>query len=427
MNIKTVVKHPLFKSSLIYAVSDGVNKAIPFFILPVLSYYLLPSDYGIVANFGVLSSIISILIGVGVAAAISVNYYKFTKEELSKYIFNALLIILLAAIIVLVAVTVFNQIIFLYVKVPFQYQLLVVVMALATVITSINLSLWRLEEKPIKFGIYTISQTAVNISISLLLIIVYKLGWVGRVNGILISSVLFGGLSIFILYRRGYLQINFNKRILTNILVFGLPLIPHSLSFWMRSGVDLIFITRFIGEKATGLYATGFVFGTLIAFMTGSFNNAFVPYMYKMLSVDDDTVLKNNKRKLVKMVYLGIVGLVILCIIFTGISNFILDNFFADKYAGSSKFIFWAILSQTFQGMYLFFVNYIFFSKKTKLLAVITFFCAGLQVILSYIMIQKIGSIGAAYATVIVSFINFIAIAYYSNKVYRMPWLGGKI
>ncbi len=423
MKINKFFKSGLLKSSLIYTFCDAINKAVPFLILPLLSYYLAPSDYGIIANFNVLLAIVTIFIMIGVDGAIGVNYYKLRKEDLARYIFNACLLTVIMTLFMLVLSFLFYPIIYDFVKVPIHYIILLVFMSFCAATTSINLSLWRLEEKALNFGIYEISQTFVNIGISLLLVISYNLGWVGRVNGMSIAVISFGLFSILLLYRRGYLQINVDKKYLKDILYFGLPLIPHALSFWIRSGIDRIYITKFIDESATGLYATGFQFGTLVSFLTLSFNNAFTPYLYKSLSADNPEELNQNKIKLVRITYFGIGVLIITCLLFTLCSNFILETFFSSKYIQAKEFVFWAILSQTFQGMYLLFVNYIFFAKQTKVLASITFFCACMQLVLSYLAIKTYGPLGGAYSTVIISFMNFIMVAFFSNKVYNMPWL----
>ena len=39
MNINRILKHPLLKSSVLYTISDAINNAVPFFILPVLGCY----------------------------------------------------------------------------------------------------------------------------------------------------------------------------------------------------------------------------------------------------------------------------------------------------------------------------------------------------------------------------------------------------
>jgi len=420
--IGKVINNNLFKATIIYTICSALNKSIPFLILPLLSYYLTPADYGIVANFNVFLSILTILITVGVDGAISVNYYKFTKNELKSYIFNALFISTIASSLMVLLVIGLQSQIYDWFKIPIFYQLLTIVMSFATVITTINLTLWRLEEKPVKYGFYEITQTILNVILSLIFVISLLRGWMGRVDGIIYSTVSYGLVSFIFLYKREYLQININKDYIKSILGFGIPLIPHALSFWIRSGVDRILISKIINETSTGLYATGFQFGVFISFITMAFNNAFVPYLYKNLSEQDEIVLERNKLKLVKLTILGIICLIFLCLCFTFFSNIFLKYFFNKSYQDASPFIFWAILGQTFQGMYLLFVNYLFFAKKTKKLAVISFSCSLLQIFISYFLIKEIGAIGAAYSTVIVSFVNFFIVMIYSNKVFPMPW-----
>jgi len=421
------LKHPLLKSSLIYTFCDAINKAVPFIILPLLSYYLTPGDYGIVANFGVLLSIVTILIGLSVEGVIGVNFYKITKEELSKYIFNSLTLIIASTGIIFLFSYFFKYSIYSSLKIPYKYILLLILMAFSTTLTTINLALWRLEEKPFRFGVYQISQTILNVVISLLLVISFKMGWIGRIQGMFISAIIFGCFSLYLLFKRGYLQVKFDKTIRIAILSFSIPLIPHGLSLWFRSGIDRLYITNMYGEAANGLYATGFQFGIFITFLCMAFNNAFVPYLYKSLSEKDYETLQQNKAKLKKITFFGIISLAGLSVIFYFISVFILEAFFSNNYIDSKEFILWAIISQMFQGFYLFFVNYIFFVKKTKSLAVITFSVSMLQAILSYIMLHLLGPIGAAYSTVIVSIINFVCVAVYSEKVYKMNWVKIKI
>ena len=348
MKIKELLESDLFRHSLIYTVCDAINKAVPFFILPILSHFLLPSDYGVIANFSVILSVVSIFVMIAIDGAIGVNYYKYSKEELSKFIFNGFCWIFSSFLLFCLLSFVFQQEIYDLTKIPLLYQLKLIVMAFAATITSINLSLWRLEEKPMSFGIYQIAQTIVSFTIIIVLVIIYKEGWKGNADGLFFSTVLFGLFSLILLFKRGYFKPHFSKMYINEILVFGLPLIPHALSIWIRSGIDRLYITNFIGETATGLYATGFQFGILVSFLTMSFNNAFVPYLYKNLSESNKDLLETNKRKLVRLTYLIILGLICVSLIFIFVSNIILEYFFSEKYFLAKEFIIWAILSQMF-------------------------------------------------------------------------------
>ncbi|VTQ07366.1 lipopolysaccharide biosynthesis protein [Sphingobacterium daejeonense] len=161
--INNILKHPLLKASLIYTICDAINKAVPFFILPILSHYLLPSDYGLVANFGVLAGILNLLVLLTMDGAISVNYHRISKFELPVYIFNSFLISLGSFIFLFIVFFIINKSINELLEIPFKYQILCLIMALFNMISSINLIIWRLEERSLNFGIYGIGNTLVNI------------------------------------------------------------------------------------------------------------------------------------------------------------------------------------------------------------------------------------------------------------------------
>ena len=427
MMLSKFLKTSLLKSTLIYTICSALNKAVPFLILPILSYHLTPGEFGIVANFNVLLAILVIFINIGVDGVISINYFKYDKVALKKLIFNCVLVISICTILIFFSCILFEEIIYDWFKIPIKYQFYAIAASLATVFTTINLTLWRLEEKPLLYGLYEISQTVVNFVVSIILVVNLQLGWSGRIDGILIATIIFGIFSLWLLINRGYLKVEFSKKVILIILSFGLPLIPHALSIWIRAGVDRIIITKLIDESATGLYATGFQFGVFISFITLAFNNAFVPFLYKNLNETDKEKLFLNKLKIVKITYICLILYTILSVLFVFISGVLIDNLFSDQYSNSKEYIIWAILSQMFQGYYLLFVNYLFFSNKTRQLAVITISCSLLQVFLSYVMVIKFGPIGAGYSTLLVSVINFLLIFVFANRAVKMPWIKGKI
>ena len=57
--IKGYLQHPIFKRTIIYTITDGITKSISFIVLPIVSYFIVPSELGIAANFDVLQNIIS--------------------------------------------------------------------------------------------------------------------------------------------------------------------------------------------------------------------------------------------------------------------------------------------------------------------------------------------------------------------------------
>ena len=83
-------KSPLVRNSLIYAMSDGLNRAIPFLLLPFITHYLTPSDYGIVTNFNVYIQILSVFCYVSAVGSLPVQFFKLDKSDVSCYVSNML-------------------------------------------------------------------------------------------------------------------------------------------------------------------------------------------------------------------------------------------------------------------------------------------------------------------------------------------------
>lgn len=421
--LKKIFGHSLFKSSLIYTLTDAVNKAVPFLILPILTHYLLPSEYGIVSNYNVYIYILTIFLGLNLNGTVAVNFYRIEKDKLAAYMFNVLLILFGSFWICLLLVTVFYNPIYTFLQVPYFYVIAGLFISFAQMITSINLELWQLEGKPLKFGIYQITQTILNLALTLILLMAFNLGWKGRIWAMGGATFIYGIFSLLFMIKRGYLKVRFEKEYIVDALKFGVPLLPHALSIWIRTAMDRLLLTKFYGTAETGLYSTGFQFALLISFITLAFNNAYIPYLYKNLNEEDDSdQLKNRKTKIVKFTYVYMAGLIVMGVLFTFFSFFVVNHFLSEKYILAKAYIPWAMISQVFQGMYLMFVCYIFYIKKTAQLAWITFSCSLLQVGLSYWLIQRVGPLGAAYSTTIVSFLNFAVVWAYSSKVYKMPW-----
>jgi len=66
--------------------------------------------------------------------------------------------------------------------------------------------------------------------------------------------------------------------------------------------------------------------------------------------------------------------------------------------------------------------NYIFYVKKTHLLAYVTFASAAIHIGLLYLLINLHGAIGAAQASLISSILTFCIVWILASKVYDMPW-----
>jgi len=276
------------------------------------------------------------------------------------------------------------------------------------------------EHRAKPYGTYQILQMLTNASFGLVLIVGFGFNWEGQLMAQAVSSILFGFLSLLFVYRRGYLSFAFNADYIKDALKFGLPLIPHGLSGWFKTGVDRIFLTTFVGTSATGLYSIGYQLGMVIGILAVAFNQAYSPYLFSRL----DHIGIEGKKALVKHTYIYFVVILFLATLLSTVAPWIIQTFLAKAYEEATVYIPWIAFSFAFTGMYFMVVNYIFYTKKTFTLAIVTFITGLIHVAISYFLIQENGSVGAAQATTLSSFIMFIGVWILSAKTYPMPWLG---
>lgn len=418
LNFSNIVRHKLFKNSFVYTSSSVIRNAIPFFLLPVLTRYLTPTDYGTVATFEVLLTIAVVFVSLNMHGAVAVNFFKICKQELEVYIGNVVFILFISFVltfsIVYILKTPFSNLI----KFPEGWLPIIVVTALFQSVFTITVTLWQVEQKPLPYGIFQISQTVLNVTLSLIFVIALNWQWQGRLLGIIIASIIFGFISLFIVYRRKYIKLSFNKVYIKDALLFGIPLIPHALGGWIMTSIDRFFINSMVNVAETGIYTVGYQVGMIIYLLATSFNQAWSPFLFEKLKENNNV----TKIRIVKFTYLYNVGIIVLALALSLVAPWFLEFFVSKGFQGAYKYVFWIALGYAANGMYFMVVNYIFYVKKTHILAWITFISAGINVILNYFLIKANGAIGAAQATTVSFFVSFILTWILSARVYKMPW-----
>ena len=420
MKLFSFFLHPskLLQNVFIYTLLQVINSSIPFLLLPVLTRYLTPEDYGMISTYNAVFGVISIFVGLGMAGVVGVSFFHLSREELKKYIGNAFNILLFSTTLVLLVLFFLEPYLVEKLKLPAMWFYIAAIMAWMQMITAINLSLWRSQQKAKPFALYEVSQTIFNISLSLWLIVGFHYGWEGRVIGISTATILFGALSIVFIFKRGYAEFNISKIYTKELLHFGIPLIPHHVALWIRFSADILLITMLIGFCETGLYSIGLQFGMVVGVLSTALNNAYMPHLYDQLKKND----WKAKRSVVKFTYLYFMGIVVLAMVLATFFIWLVPYYLGEKFHEASQYIYWLSLAYAFQGMYLMVVNYIFYVKKTYLLSMVTLSTSLLHVTLSYLLIRHYGAIGAAYASAVSFFLAFLLVWSVSSRVVDMPW-----
>jgi O-antigen/teichoic acid export membrane protein len=417
-SIKYILGHRLFRNASVYTGTNLVNRAIPFLLLPVLTRYLSPFDYGLVATYQVILTVCGVLVRVEMNGAVAVNYFKMGRDELRAYLGNVIVISCAAFLVISIAGIAWMGPLSRLLKFPGPWILTVTAAALAQFLATLVMTLWQVEQKPLPYGLFQISQTLVNIGLSLFLIIALGWRWEGRVTGIFATSLVFAAVSALLLSVRKDVRFSIEKKHMADALSFGIPLIPHALGSLLIITADRIFINSMVGVEATGMYVVGYQVGMIIEVLAASFNAAWSPFFFEKLQQGRE----ESKRKIVVFTYIYGAAIVILALLLSAVAPAFLRFFVGKNFYGSSQYVFWIALGFAANGLYYMAANYIFYAKKSHILAWTTLLSAGLNILLNYVLIRKNGAVGAAQATAITFALTFLTVWLCSMKVCPMQW-----
>lgn len=407
----------LIKTSGTYTLTSILNSAIPFFLLPILTRYLTTEDYGIVAMFSVLISIVGVFTGLSVHGAIQREYYNQEEINFKEYVANCLLILFVSSSLVFLIMTVFSNEISKVSGVPAHYLWLVVLISFFQFLILSLLSIYQAQMKALQYSGFQISQTLLNVFFSILFVVYLSMNWRGRIYGQFIAVTIIGFISLFILVNY-WTVYKFNYGYVKKALQFGVPLIPHSLGGMVMLATDRFMISNMLDLSKTGIYTVGFQIGMIIEIVAASFNRAYVPWLYDKLKKDE----WKTKIKIVRLTYLYFILILIFALGLGLFSPYFLKFLVGKHFQGSQEVIIWIALGCTFHGMYYMVVNYIFYIYKTQILAWITFSSAILNIPLTYYLIKIYGIKGAALSYCIIFALMFLSVWVYSIKSYPMPW-----
>ncbi|WP_394186939.1 lipopolysaccharide biosynthesis protein [Metabacillus halosaccharovorans] len=416
--IQQLKKSILLKTSAVYTLTNIINAAIPFLMMPILTRELTPVDYGIVSMFQVLVGIVAPFTGLSVNGAINRKYYDRDKIDFPKYVANSIILLLSSTLIVGILFILFSKGISDISAFPKGWLWAVLVVSFCQFIISIVLVHWQVQVKPLFFGIFQISNTLLNVGLSLWFVLGLNFNWQGRIQGQVVTAILFAIVGFIILNKNGWIKWGLNKEYMKNGLQFGLPLIPHTLGAFIITMSDRLFLTNMVGVAETGLYTVGYQFGNIIGLVQDAFNKAWVPWLFGKLKVGEE----ETKKQIVKITYIYFVVILTGALLLSVLAPWFLSFFVGEEFRDASKYVFWVALGYAFNGMYKLVGNYIFYAEKTKYLAWITFLTAILNIIFTYVMIKINGPIGAAQATALAFFISFILTWILSSRIYKMPW-----
>ncbi|MFW9270427.1 lipopolysaccharide biosynthesis protein [Pseudomonas sp. NR3] len=413
MNIKRFGKAGIFLGANI------VSAGIPFLLLPFLTKALTPSDYGVVAMFGVMVNVFGTLTGLSVHGAIGVRYFEVPKNVLARYVGACVGILSISTIIILGIVALFGEWLVEPTSLPYEWLLIAVLVSGMQFVINIKLTLWRVSGAATRYGIFQVSQGVVNAGVSLVFIFAFFMAWEGRVLGQVIATILFGVLALLGLFISQELSCpKAREGHVADALKFGVPLIPHAIGGLVIVVADRFIIANVLDVQSVGIYTLALQIGMMIGLITDAFAKVYTPWLYGKLKANTSSA----RLEIVGFTYLSWLIFLFFAFLAAGFCKLFFSAVIGENFAAAKEIVFWFFLGQTFKGMYLSVSGLFFFNFRTSSISWVTLFTGVLSILMTIAFVNFFGLQGAAIAYVFSEGLLFLLAWLVSQRICPLPW-----
>ena len=397
----------VLKDSFIYLIGELFAKSIPFLMLPYLTRKLGPEGFGELSYYLTWLALFGIFIGLSQEGAVTRYFYFYGKKALNTVVTAGYLYNVVISTILLLGCWFFQAEIMAYIVLATMFQSFV----------SVQLALRQCQKQPFKYITIQIILSLTNVVFTVAALEYFTQDLVAyRILAIIVSNLttfVIASLVLGDLFRDNYRFTWPRLRLgLLYIFSFGLPLILHQSSFFIKGQLDRIFIYQQYSKVELGIYSAGVQIAAILPILFLALNKALVPYYYQWLKNNSLTIEKIKKYTLYSLplsILPSVVGWLL--------PEQVYLWFLGQSYVGSKYYIVIYLFGFGMSLPYLILVNYFFYHGKNLMISKITMSSSIIYLIFLYYF-SSISMDLIPYALVL-SNIVLVFVFWKSLKVYE--------
>jgi len=330
-NIKRIEKYRVYlKSSVLYLGSSVLSAAISIAINPLMAKNLSPEDYAIIGYFTSFQLLLLPLLNFNLITYYLRNYYKIPDERRTIVADTILISSLIYGVLSLFVSLFLFYIYFQISKISFDFYPFALIAFLPVLLNNFitfYLVNCRLKREAIKYAKLNITNSIILATISIILVVYYKQGAIGKLNSVLIVS-LFYSTYCFV---KSLNKWQFDFSVLKDAIKFSYPLTLSALLWYFFTGYDRALLVGLNDNNTLGIYNVGLQIASILTVFYTAISQTFEPDIYKAIA-------ENNNNKLVKL-FSAIIGInAIPNILFIIFAPLIIGLLTANRYLESTTY-----------------------------------------------------------------------------------------
>jgi O-antigen/teichoic acid export membrane protein len=355
----------IVKESFVYIGSSFISKFIPFLFIPFLTKILSTSEYGIVSLFVAFVSIYSLCLGSNINGLIKVVYHKSEKNNFSSYIGNFLYVFLVLIVCTVVVLFFFDSYIANFINIDVIYLYLSLVTAVFSVLISIALSIAQTTRNIRNFVTLQLLLPIIEALFIILLVFYLTSGLDGRINSIILSTIIVGLIVVYYMYKKNFLTKNLDFNIIKRVAKYIIFLMPHSLAITAIFALDKMIISSNASLSVVGELAVALQLAYPIWILVEAINTAFTPWIYEQMKY-------NKLDMVVGTSYILMFGIILITLIYSYLLTFLFDIFIDDKFINSLPAALTLLWIGTLKMLYYLVIKPIVYLEKIHYISIIS-------------------------------------------------------
>lgn len=238
----------LLGNTIIFAVGNLGSKLISFLLVPFYTFVLTKQEFGTVDLITTTMNMLLPIITLSIFDAVfrfALDRNMDEDEILSNGFFISLTTLIAGAILI-------PLLIMMNVSHPIYIYLLLFTGAFSSLFLNFSRAIGRIK----LFAVAGIIGTLIIAITNIIFLLIMNLKIEGYLLSIILSNIIVT--AYLLISTRDFAKIRWNlvnKKLIKKMLLYSMPLIPNSFSWWVNTSADRFFILFFIGASANGIYA----------------------------------------------------------------------------------------------------------------------------------------------------------------------------
>ena len=233
-------------------------------------------------------------------------------------------------------------------------------------------------------------------------------GYYGRIFGMSLTYLLVGTVAFFYILFKG--KTFYHREFWKFCVPLAVPFVFYNLSDLILGQSDRVMLQQMLTDSDVGMYSLALNFGGIMFTIFTALNTSWCPFFFDDMKFDRRDNMRRQAGNFLEL-------FTVLCAGFLLLHREVFHIFASREFWDSTVCIPVFVLGYYFNFLCTFPINYEYFRKKTKVVAVVTLCASALNIGLNYVLIQKIGILGAALATTISHGFQFTLHYLYAKRI----------